>query len=323
MASADTDSGFNEAIFRIGAVSKATRIPAPTLRMWERRYGVVKAHRSDKHVRLYSRQDVARLTLIKQLVDLGNAISTVANLDLEQLQSVRSGYDELPGARPSNDEPTVHAILAGDALAERYRLSPTGMTSIIVAAAVETLEDVAALDAGIDAHVLVIDIDALDLRTLERVLKTAEQRGIAHVIILYGFAAPEALSRASDRLTLMRRPIDLLTLERLCTASRNARARAKPEWLSDGLTAGVPPRRFDGATLERIASSSTTIKCECPHHLVELVRSLAAFEKYSEQCENRNAADAALHVYLHEMTARARAMMEEALDRVAQMEKLL
>ena len=41
------------------------------------------------------------------------------------------------------------------------------------------------------------------------------------------------------------------------------------------------------------------------------------FEIYSAQCENRDDDDAALHRYLHQVTAQARSLIEEALERVA------
>ena len=72
--------------YRIGAVARLTGISPDTLRMWERRYAVVEPRRTPKGGRLYSQQDVTRLTMIKTLVDQGHAISTVANLPLDLLQ---------------------------------------------------------------------------------------------------------------------------------------------------------------------------------------------------------------------------------------------
>jgi len=83
------------------------------------------------------------------------------------------------------------------------------------------------------------------------------------------------------------------------------------------MTGPVPARRYDGPELARIAAASTTVKCECPHHLAEVIMSLTAFEDYSAECESRSLDDAALHAYLHLITARARAMLEQALARVA------
>ena len=57
--------------FKIGVVSRITNIPVDTLRIWERRYSVVVPCRSEKADRLYKREDINRLTLLKLLVDKG------------------------------------------------------------------------------------------------------------------------------------------------------------------------------------------------------------------------------------------------------------
>ena len=64
------------------------------------------------------------------------------------------------------------------------------------------------------------------------------------------------------------------------------------------------------------------IRCECPHHLVDIVSSLSAFEDYSAECENRNADDAALHHYLRVIAAKSRALFEDGIVRVAEAEKI-
>jgi hypothetical protein len=70
--------------------------------------------------------------------------------------------------------------------------------------------------------------------------------------------------------------------------------------------------------LQKLAGATGTVACECPRHLVDIVRGLTAFEIYSEQCLNRSDQDAALHAYLHDVTAQARSMMEAALIRAAE-----
>ena len=49
---------------------------------------------------------------------------------------------------------------------------------------------------------------------------------------------------------------------------------------------------------------------------------LRAFEDYSENCENRNEKDAALHRYLWRCAAQARTLFESALERVVEHEGL-
>ena len=80
----------------------------------------------------------------------------------------------------------------------------------------------------------------------------------------------------------------------------------------------VPARRFDNAALAQLAAASSTVACECPRHVVELVQLMGNFETYSAECISRNPGDAALHDHLHRVAGTARAMFEAALVRVAQ-----
>ena len=67
-------------MYRSGAVARLTGIPVQTLRVWERRYRIVGPRQSATGQRQYSPDDVARLTVIKQLVDSGHAIGSIATL---------------------------------------------------------------------------------------------------------------------------------------------------------------------------------------------------------------------------------------------------
>jgi hypothetical protein len=68
--------------------------------------------------------------------------------------------------------------------------------------------------------------------------------------------------------------------------------------------------------------AQSAVECECPQHLAQLVTDLSAFEIYSAKCANRDDDDAALHRYLHQTTAQARALIEAALLQVAEAEGL-
>jgi hypothetical protein len=91
---------------------------------------------------------------------------------------------------------------------------------------------------------------------------------------------------------------------------------------SAGFNLPAPSRRYDEEVLATLASLSSAVKCECPRHLAELITSLAAFERYSMECESRSSRDAALHAYLHTATSHARYMIEEALGHVIEMENI-
>lgn len=66
------------AVLRIGEVSRRTGVAVPTLRAWERRYGVLDPARTDGGHRLYSDRDVARVGAMQRLLEGGWSASAAA-----------------------------------------------------------------------------------------------------------------------------------------------------------------------------------------------------------------------------------------------------
>ena len=96
------NSSKEEAKYRIGDVCRLTGLSQHVLRVWEKRYQVVTPARSESQRRLYRESDINRLTLLKSLVDRGQAIGSIADLDTAELQSrlQQSGATPLaPGNR--------------------------------------------------------------------------------------------------------------------------------------------------------------------------------------------------------------------------------
>ena len=102
--------------------------------------------------------------------------------------------------------------------------------------------------------------------------------------------------------------------------SGGRRSKAAPRRLG---MASSGPRRYDDAALADLARLSTTIACECPRHVAELLLQLTHFETYSAECESLGPTDAALHAYLHRIAGSARALFESALEAVAVHEGLM
>lgn len=307
--------------YRIGAVSRLTGVPADTLRVWERRYTVVTPVRSDAGTRLYGAEDVGRLTLIKRLVDRGDAISSVANLSLVQLRERVSGTD-LPEPEHGLERPCRLAVL-GAALADRLRMEPEALEGLDILGLFDRPDAFLAGLAGNTPDLVLIEYPTVHPDQVREIGHLMAQSGAARAVLIYTFASRFTLERLDARRVLTRRaPVTPAELRRLClslhqaqqtTAGRPAQAAEVNEV---DIAQPLPARRFTDVQLARIACSSPTVRCECPHHLADLVSALAAFELYCEECEVRNPDDAALHAYLHACTARARATMEGALARV-------
>lgn len=82
----------NEKLYSIQFVAKITGINAHTIRAWEKRYQAVTPARNESGKRVYTQQDVDRLSKLAELVKLGNTISDIANLEIEKLDSLYKDY---------------------------------------------------------------------------------------------------------------------------------------------------------------------------------------------------------------------------------------
>ncbi len=312
----------NAPTYRIGAVSRLTGVPADTLRVWERRYTVVAPVRSDSGTRLYGPEDVGRLALIKRLVDRGDAISSVANLSLAQLRERFSGTD-LPEPRREPERPCRVAVL-GPALGERLRLAGAALDGLELMGIYDRPEALLAAAARDTPDLVLLDCPTVHVDQVRELAHLLAQSGAPRAILVYHFASRAALERLEVRHILAKRaPVDGAELKRWCLAYHRS-ARSLPQCQPDAMEGldialPIPPRRFAEGQLARIAAAPS-LRCECPHHLADLVSALAAFEGYCEECETRHADDSALHAVLHATTAHARALMEAALARVVDAE---
>lgn len=86
--------------YSIKDLEKITGIKAHTIRIWEKRYGIVKPMRTDSNIRYYCDNDLKKLMNISSLVKHGHKISKIAGLCQEELAEkireisyVHNGHD--------------------------------------------------------------------------------------------------------------------------------------------------------------------------------------------------------------------------------------
>ena len=300
--------------YRSGVAARLAGLPVETLRVWERRYGVSDADRSPHGQRLYSADQVRRLGLLKRVVDQGHAIGTVARLAADELIA-------LAGAAPSPAGAGAIAPLkiavAGAALARRLGAIRTSPELDIVASCFQ-LEGAAEAMAGVSADVLLIESSEMSADALPQIQAARRAMQVGTVVVLYRFCDSATVRRLREHGCLVARaPSDAAEVAVLCSTALTGAARPPP-----GPTTAAPPRRLDDQALAALSSASSSINCECPRHLADILMMLASFERYSYQCQNRNASDAALHEDLGRSAGHARVMMEQALERLAYAEGL-
>ncbi|WP_406869214.1 MerR family transcriptional regulator [Paraburkholderia fungorum] len=312
-------------IYRSGEAARLARMPVTRLRLWERRYEVVGPAKSEAGQRLYSEDDVRRLVLINALVQRGHAIGAIARLEREQLEFLAAGEASTGRARPANTRSEVRfrLTLVGENLARRLAETGIDLQRYGVGMLAEYADLAAAREdassEGEETNILLLRLPSLHEDAASEVLALADACGAAAVAVVYGFGtgrAAEALRLAGVRLY---RELDSRTELRQMLGDLFQSAQLTLE-SGEASTWTRSPRRYDDAELEAIAARSSTIACECPRHLAELVMQLATFESYSDACTSRSAHDVALHRHLGDVANRARVLIESALERVVREE---
>lgn len=308
--------------YRIGAVSRLTGISTDSLRVWERRYQTVTPARTESGDRYYSPEDVSRLKIMKRLVDTGDSISAIATLGEHELQKRLSANQPEPAATP---EQPCSLIVIGESLAASMLAQQDILTQVTLTQTFNNTASFQARPDSINADVLVIEQPTLHVDNAIQINDWINQLRVHTAIVVYRFAARDALNRLpAAKCVTLRAPVSPATIQNQCVrrAVTQPKSFADFEELTDVINSTVPARQFDDETLARLADVSTTVKCECPLHLSELISSLSAFETYSNECESRNARDAALHSYLNETASRARYMIETALNKVIEVDNI-
>ena len=301
---------------RSGTAARLAGLPVTTLRVWERRYGVVAAAKTESGQRVYSSHDVARLRLLRQLTHAGHAIGTIATLELESLQALASGATALASA-PAGA--VLDAVVVGRSAAHALEAVPG-----CVLRAVHDDLDQAGSALTPEGHVglLLVRLASLQPAAVERVLALGAKLRAGAIFVVYGFGT-EASARAlrDAGATVRREPLTGRELAQWVHGAREvpgpapAAAMAAPGWQ-------VAPRRFSDEALAQLAEMRSPVACECLRHMAEIVAQLAGFERYSEDCIAGGPTDATLHRHLNHTAGAARTMFEQALQRVVTDERL-
>ena len=291
--SPDADQG-HKAYLRSGVAARLAGLPVETLRVWERRYQLCETDRSARGQRLYSDAQVRRLRRLKQLVDQGHPIGTLAPLTDQQL-------DRLPlAAAPSASPRPLRVALLGPSLAAQL-CGSTSLPTLDIVAHYHTLE--AAAD-GIQQHsaqVLLIEVAELDPVTVMAMCALRHHQHLG-IVVLYRFAASAEVRQLRHHGCLTARAMaDTTEIVRLCQA-----ASAPP-----------PAQRHDDTALAAMINSHRKPLHASQRYLLEVQRMLDRFERYSAQCAAHSTDNSRLHHHLGQAASDARAVLQEAMERLA------
>lgn len=320
--------------YKIGAVANLTGLPVETIRTWERRYELITPHRTESGMRLYSREDVRRLQMIKELSSQGEAVSSLSKLSGEQLharlyQHAANSVDIK--VAPIRASSALSLGLIGEHLSEQAAMLEREFGNqwnidwkYERISSVKELQPVAAL---------AFEINALDGVSVQDLISAVKASPTTVILGHYDYLPRNEL-RALEAagVYLVKGPLRssalLRTLNDYCELNE---LRAKNRSLSvlpvshEGIT---PPKsegldlEYSRAQLAMLGEVRTSVACECPSQLAGLISGMIAFEEYSYGCESKNAEDSELHRFLAQETGRARKMLEQALRILCEAESI-
>lgn len=110
-------------MLNIAQVERETGLSKDALRVWERRYGFPQPRRDDNGDRLYDLEQVARLRLIKRLIDQGYRPGKLLALPVDELEAM-ARQSMAPAPPPANDAAQVlEKVAANDHAGLRVALN--------------------------------------------------------------------------------------------------------------------------------------------------------------------------------------------------------
>jgi len=312
--------------FSIGTVAGMTGLDPHTIRAWERRYGAVRPGRGARGMRRYGEAEVARLQLLKAVVDCGEAISTVAPLADDALRERLATLTEIASGNPLRDGAGVVSVaLLAPGMAGQVEADAASLGRLEISLASNNLLELLTSLPSQPAQVVIAELRALGAEPLRALQAIRKASAVRLVVLLYEFAPAAELARLSrSGARLVRGPLRVAQLRRAVEdllAIDAATARTQPP-LPEVAEGGAAPRLLDDDRLARLLETSGGVQCECPSHLASLVTSVLAFERYSNDCESRNEEDAELHRRLALSSSRIRSEFEKLLLEVCRHEGL-
>ncbi|MEM7099880.1 MAG: MerR family transcriptional regulator [Pseudomonadota bacterium] len=286
----DSDSD----LYRIGTVASLTGIAVERLRAWERRHGLVPAHKSGR-TRFYSKVQLEQLSLIKRLLDQGQPISSLINLTHTQLMERLQGATQQPVVVPTI-APQVGLIGPNLLVLEQQQ----GIDQRIdVVSRWANLEAFTQDRSGTNKPTIVFaQLPVLSLQPIDLITDIIPQ---ARVIPVYQFATADAIESVNQAgVPLAKWPLTWPELEHLAIVEQGLSQEAS----------GVPARHFSDEELIAMAVSQSDPSGRL-QQLVELLQQANAFVSFAQVCEREGfapASDLAFHV------STARTQLEQALE---------
>lgn len=301
----------------IGVVSRQTGIHPETLRVWEKRYQLVVPTRTDTGRRVYSDEDLYRLSLVKQLVDQGYPPSGLASVPVEKLKERLAGKLLKTKGAALVDKAPVKVLFIGSVLQSVVDDHSTSADEFVLLGCHPSFSDYRKQENAEKPDVLVLYHPTLHEDLLGNLKESLETSGAIGAVVVFNIASRTTVAYFEENGVLcLKFPASFSDIRRACASIAEL-----PSFRAAG-SAPAHERQFTDEQLAYLAVAKNNIACECLNHLAEIVTRISAFESYSAECSNRNPADVKTHRLLQKSSQTARAIMEDCLNYIIEAESI-
>jgi hypothetical protein len=302
-------------LYGIGTVARLTSLKPDTLRVWERRYGLGASYKSPSGRRQYTQSDLEHLQLIAALVHDGARIGEIARAERKTLELLIKGRGkhlakQLPPSKPK--VLFIGAELCG--WLDEHQGCIASVSALLVRQSLTDVLDT--LSADDEIAMLVVGCGSLSTTHINAVEALAKRLGSPQVLVVYRLANDRWLEELGRRgASALEFPLEparfAYEMGRVAVE-----ADARQGEFNLGELVKPKPRSYDDKELAAAGDLKRLLNCECPRHIVDLIKALNEFEQYGTECSVENWQDAAVHACIYTYTNQARYLMEKALKAV-------
>lgn len=241
--------------------------------------------------------------------------------ELHDLRQKQAGH--LNSTSQNTHNRTVSLTIVGLALAgqveSRAFAGYLQNTQLTIAGVYQSVESVGLAPPSAPPDIFLLKVNTLHEIVVRDILQAARALGAGQIVVLYNYGREQVVRTMREYGMIVRRePLSDYELAELIHSVLVVDASQQLSESSASVT--IPARKYSDQVLKKISGISTNVLCECPRHVAEIIAQLASFEQYSQECLNKSAEDAHLHAYLSSVSGSARALFEQALEKVARHE---
>lgn len=301
--------------YSIGAVAKLTGLTVHNLRVWEKRHSAIETDRSESGRRIYSEDALERLKLLKSCVDNGFTIGTIAAMSNQELREILDEFET--ASAPDTKKTRLSVCLIGEGAIRSFDQMESDMFSTSDIQKHNNVEAFVAGYGGENIDLLYIEKASLTADETQKLAAFIKKVNAPYTLLMYRYSRQQDIAYLKTLgVKTLKAPFDKNGLKDLIESLLEA-PQGEPMLTP---MKQAPARTFSDYALNKAAAMTSSIECECPQHLSELIKSMVDFEAYSADCENKDKASADLHHHIYVRTAQARAILEDLLQSVLDQE---